>query len=344
MKASVFHEFGPPEVLRVEEVEQPAAGPGQVLVKVLAVGVNRLDHYIREGAITTDLPLPHVLGTDIAGEVAEIGAGVSDLREGQRVIVVPGFPTAEADLEIYPASLAPSFMLPGLGSWGGYAQYIEVPARFVVSDETGLAPEEAATLPVVLATSVRAVKEVGRVTQGDRVLVQAGASGSGSMQIQVAKALGAEVATTVRSEAKRDMVRSLGADLIIDPTANDVADAILDWTDGHGADVVIDNLGGDVLARSITAAKAGGTIVAYGFAAGPAVGFDIRDLFFTQKKLLGTMAADPSDLRWGLEQVGAGHISPVLDHALPLRAAAEAHRLIAENRVQGNLALLPWAA
>ncbi|MEZ5935424.1 MAG: zinc-binding dehydrogenase [Alphaproteobacteria bacterium] len=344
MKAAVFRAFGPPEVLRLDEVPEPRPGEGQVLIKVLAAGVNRLDHYIREGAITTDLPLPHVLGSDIAGEVAEVGPSVSGLSVGERVLVAPGFPTDEADLYIHPASLAPSFTLPGLGRWGGYAQYVEAPARFVISDPTGLPPEEAATLPVVLATSVRAVKEVGQVARGDHVLVQAGASGSGGMQIQVAKALGAKVATTVRNKAKRDLAQSLGADLIIDPAATDVAESVLEWTGGRGADVVIDNLGGDVLAGSIASAKAGGAIVAYGFAAGAEVRFDVRDLFFKQRRLLGSMAADPSDFRWGLEQVQAGRIRPVLDRVLPLADAAEAHRLIAENQVRGNLVLLPWAA
>lgn len=344
MKAATFHTFGPPGVLTLEDVAAPAPGPGEVVVKVLAAGVNRLDHSIREGAITTALALPHVLGTDIAGEIAGTGPGVSGLEDGQRVIVVPGFPTDERDLDIYPASLAPSFTLPGLGRWGGYAQYVAVPARFVVADDTGIEPAEAAALPVALATSVRAVKEVGRVARGDRVLVQAGASGSGSMQIQVAKALGAEVAATVRSQAKRDLVAALGADLVIDAEANHVVEAVMRWTGGRGADVVIDNLGGETLAVSIRAARPGGTIVAYGFAAGPEVSFDVRDLYFKQRRLLGSMASDPSDLLWGLEQVRAGRIRPVLDRALPLGAAAEAHRLIAEGHVRGKLVLLPWEA
>lgn len=344
MKAVLFEKFGAPDVLRVETVDTPQPAPGHVQIKVLAAGVNRLDLYIREGKISADLPLPHVLGMDIAGEIAQTGDGVGEFTIGQRVIVTPGFPMDATDYDIYPASLAPSFTLPGLGRWGGYAQFIDIPARFVVADETGLSAEEAATLPVVLATSVRAVKHVGNVGRGDRVLVQAGASGSGSMQIQVAKALGAEVATTVRSPEKRAMVSALGADLILDPAETNVAEAVRDWTGGQGADVVIDNLGGDILAESIDAVRAAGAVVAYGFAAGATVQFDIRDLFFQQRKLIGTMAADPADLVWGLEQVAAGRIRPVLGRVLPLAGAAEAHRLLAENEIGGNVVLLPWEA
>ena len=344
MQAAIFEEFGGPEVLKVAEVATPTPGAGEVLVKVLAAGVNRLDHYIRNGDVAPDLALPHVLGIDVAGEVAAVGAGVGGFGVGQRVLVLPGFTTAADDADVYPASLAGSFTLPGLGRWGGYAQYIVVPAGGVVADDTGLDAAQAASLPVVLATAVRAVKEVGQVRAGDRVLVQAGASGSGNMHIQVAKALGADVAATVRRPEKAGVAEVAGADLVINSVEDDVVAAVQAWTDGKGADVVIDNLGGPVLAQSIDAAKPGGTIVAYGFAAGPSVTFDVRDLFFPQKRLLGSMASDPADLRWGLEQVKAGRVRPVVDRALPLAAVAEAHRLVAANDVAGNLVLLPWAA
>jgi NADPH:quinone reductase-like Zn-dependent oxidoreductase len=294
MKAAVMHEFGDFDVLKYEDITTPEPKSGHVLVKVLAAGVNRLDHYLREGSVTRDIPLPHILGADAVGEVAELGPGVSGLKAGDKVIVVPGFPLKEAEKDIYPAVTAPSFALPGLGIWGGYAQYIEVPARSVVKDETGLAPERLATLPVVLTTAVRSVKKVARVEAGDKVLVQAGASGSGSMLIQVAKALGAEVATTVRGAAKAEFVESLGVDLVIDTRKADFVERIKEWTG--------------------------------------------------EKQLKGSMASDVADLEWGLEQLRAGRIEAVLDRALPLSDAAQAHRLIAANQVKGNIVLLPWAA
>ncbi len=344
MKAAVIHQFGDTNVLKVEDIATPKPKPGHILVKVLAAGVNRLDHYLREGSVVPELPFPHILGADAAGEVFGLGKGVSDFDIGERVVVVPGYPLNESDYDIYPASQAPSFALPGLHIPGTYAQYIEVPARYLLKDETGLKPEEVATLPVVLATAVRALKEVGGVKAGDKVLVQAGASGSGSMQIQIAKALGAEVATTIRDASKADFVRQIGADFVINTRNEDLVKRVQEWTDGRGADIVIDNLGGDVLAKSIEAAKATGVIVAFGFAAGPEVTFDIRSLFFGQKQLRGSMASDISDLKWGLEQVRAGKIKPLLDHTLPLSSAAEAHRQIANNEVKGNIVLLPWAA
>ncbi len=344
MKAAVIHQFGDFDVLKVEDIATPKPKPGNVLVKILAAGVNRLDHYLREGSVVPDFPFPHILGADAAGEVFRPGKGVSDFEIGERVIVIPGYPQNEEDYDIYPASQAPSFGLPGLHIPGTYAQYIEVPARFLLKDETGLTPAEAATLPVALATAVRAVKEVAGVKAGDSVLVQAGASGSGSMQIQVAKALGARVATTIRNASKADAVREIGADLVINTSEEDLVERVKEWTDGRGADVVIDNLAGDVFATSIAAAKPTGVIVAFGFAAGPEVKFDIRSLFFEQKEIRGSMASDKRDMEFGLQLVSEGKIRPLLDRTMPLSEAAEAHRLVARNEVTGSIALLPWAA
>ena len=345
MKAAVMiREFGDAEVLKIEDVPTPKPKPGNVLVKILAAGINRFDHYLREGSVVPDLPFPHVLGADAAGELFELGRGVEGLAVGERVIVAPGYAREASEAATRPTVIAPSFALPGLHVWGTYAQYIEAPARAVVRDETGLGPEQAATLPVVLATAVHAAKGVGGIAADDSVLVHAGASGSGSMLIQVAKALGARVATTVRDSAKGEFAENAGADLVIDSRTDDVVARVMAWTEGRGADVAIDNLGGAMLAKSIEAVRPQGVVVAYGFAGGPEVRFDIRTLFFAQKQIRGSMASDIEDLMWGLAQVKAGKIKPLLDRALPLGQAAEAHRLIAANAVKGNLVLLPWGA
>jgi len=343
MKAAVINQFGDTDVLKFEDIAVPSPKPGHILIKVLAAGTNRLEHYLREGSVVPELPFPHILGADAAGEVARLGQGVEGFDIGERVIPMPGFPTDEKDYDIYPASLAPSFTLPGLGIWGTYAQYIEVPARYTLKDDTGLSAEEVATLPMALATAVRAVKEIGNVKAGDKVLVQAGASGSGSMQVQVAKALGAEVVTTVRDDAKGEFAKSIGADLVINTRNEDLVEKVMEWTGGRGVDVAIDNVGGDVLAKSIDAVKATGVVVAFGFTAGTEVTFDIRNFFFGQKQLRGSMGSDIKDLQWGLEQVKTGKIKPALDRVLPLSQAAQAHYLIANNQVTGNIVLQPWA-
>ena len=202
MRAAVIREFGTPDIFRIEDVATPQPGPGNVLIKILAAGVNRFDQYIREGSVVTELSFPHILGADAAGEIADVGEGVEGFRIGERVVPMTGYPTDEADADIHPTSAAPSFAVSGLSRPGSYAQYQEVPARWVVKDKTGLPPEQVAALPLAALTAVRAVKGVGEVKAGDHVLVTAGSSGAGTFTIQVAKVLGAHVAATTRSDGK----------------------------------------------------------------------------------------------------------------------------------------------
>ncbi len=342
MKAAVLRQFGGPDVLQYEELDTPQPKPGHILIKVLAAGLNRLDHYMLNGTVVPNLPFPHILGVDAVGEVVQLGKDVTNVKIGDRVIPAAGFTLNETDDNNRPLANSASFVVPGVHLWGAYAQYMEVPARWAVKDETELPAEEVATLPVVLGTSVRALKQVGEVKAGDKVLVTAGASGSGSMHIQVAKALGAQVAATVRDDVKGEYVKSLGADLVINIRKEDIVEKVKAWSGGQGANVAIDNVGGDDFSQVVNAVRPFGIIVAYGFTAGADVTLNIKDFFFTQKQLRGTIFADPEDLQWGLDQVRAGKIKAALDRTFPLSQAAEAHRLLADNQVKGNFVLLPW--
>ena len=344
MKAAIIREFGDPTVFTIEEVDTPTPRPGHVLVKILAAGVNRFDHYIREGSVVPDLQFPHILGTDAAGEIAEVGPGVDTLRVGDRVVPMTGYPDDPDDADIHPNSAAPSFGVSGLSRPGSYAQYQEIPARWVVKDETGLPAEQVAALPVAALTAVRAVKVVGEAKPGDHVLVTAGSSGAGSFTVQVAKALGAKVAATTRSDNKVDALRDLGADLVINATEKSLADQIQSWTGGKGVDVAVDFVGGPQFSQVLDATRPQGIVVLVGFMGGTEVTFDIRNFFFGQKQIRGALAGDIEDLRWALEQVKAGRLRPILDRALPLKDVTEAHRLVASNQLTGSVSLLPWAA
>jgi len=340
MKASAFRRFGGPEVLEYMDLPTPEPRAGHVVVKVLACGVNRLEHYLREGSVLPSIKMPHVLGSDAAGEIAAVGAGVAGFKPGDRVVPMPGYTLDPNDMHT-PLSAAPSYAIGGIVNWGTYAEYVEVPAKWVLHDDLGLEPEEVATLPMALVTAVRSVKVVGQVGAGQTVLIHAGASGTGTMNIQLARALGARVATTVQGDAQAKLAGSLGAELVVDVQRRDFVKEVIDWTGGSGVDTTIDNLGGDVLQKSIDATRVSGTIVAMGFVAGVEVRFHVRIFFFTHKRLLGTLMGDVADLEWGLQQVKAGRIRPLLDRVLPLSDAAEAHRLISSNAVNGNLVLKP---
>ncbi len=342
MKAAVIRSFGDPDVLKLEEIEQPELKAGQVLIKVKAALVNRLDHYIRLGEIDPNLLFPHVLGLDAVGDVAEVGAGVSRFKIGERVIAMPGYPIDPTEFKVRPATSASSYSLRGLQLPGSYAQYIVAPQEWVLSDTTGLPQEQVGSLPVPLLTSIRAVQISGEVKTGDHVLVHAGGSATGVTSIQVAKALGATVATTVRSSESAAMAESAGADLIINSSSEDYLQLVKKWTAGRGVDVAIDSLGGKGFAQTIEAVKTQGIVVAMGFMAGTEVKFDIRNFFFGQKQIRGCLNADIEDLAAWLTPIREGKIKAIVDSTLPLSEASEAHRRIAANTAKGSIVLLPW--
>lgn len=341
MKATVIHRFGGPEMLQPATLERPSAGHGEVIVKVAACGINRYDLYMRMGAVFTDIQFPHVLGADVAGTIAEVGSGVDGWKTGDEAIVVPGFPLDPADWSIIPENMAPSFEVLGTHTWGGYAEFVRVPARFVLPNKTGLPPREVAALPLVLMTAVHAVETLGQVKRGMTVLVQAGASGSGNACVQLAAALGARVAATVGSDEKFEMVRASGAERVINYKERSFADDLLDWTNGVGVDVVIDNVGASVFEDNLRALRLGGTFVNFGLVGGIKGALNFRNLFFRQHQLKGSFMGSVEELRRGLTYVAEGKIRPRIDRTFPLADAAEAHRYIESRLVQGKVLLLP---
>lgn len=344
MKAARIHNFGDPDVFKIEDAPIAELEPGRVRIKILATGVNRLEHYIRKGEFLTEdqITFPRILGADAAGVIDEVADDVTGFDIGERVIPLTGYPTDPAEYDVRPFVSAASFQVRGVHSDGTYAQYIDVPAQWVLRDSTDLTPAEAATLPMVLVTAVSAVKNIGQVKEGDTILIQAGASGTGSMSIQVAKTLGARVLATVRSAEKVAFVESVGADRVIVTSQEDFVQVAKDETGGRGVDVVIDGVGGEVFTRGIDALRVNGVIVPYGFTAGAEATLNLIQLFFAQKQIRGAFAGGKEDLEWGLEQVKQGRIKPLLQQTFPLSKVNEAHRLVAESKIQGNLVLLPW--
>lgn len=341
MKASVIHEFGEPEVFRYEDVAEPRPGPGEIVIKVGACGINRYDLYLRMGALARDLNLPHIMGADVAGTVASMGDGVVGWRVGERVIAAPGYPIDPADWDVVPENRAPSFEVTGTHTWGGNAEYMRIPARFALKDPTGLPVEQVAAMPLVLMTAVHAVDTLGGVRRGHKVLVQAGASGSGHCCVQVAKALGAHVAATIGSDEKSAVVLHAGADLVINYREHNFADAVLDWTNGIGVDVVIDNVGASVFEENLRAMRVGGRFVNFGLVGGFHAKLNIRDLFFRQQQLFGSFMGSMDELRRGLAWLGEGKIRAHVDRTYPMQDVGEAHRYIDSRAVRGKVVLIP---
>ncbi|HNO80523.1 MAG TPA: zinc-binding dehydrogenase [Phycisphaerae bacterium] len=342
MKAAIIHEFGPPEVFKYEDVADPAPKPDHAVIKVLACGINRYDLFLRMGGVQAETSLPHVMGADVVGEIIQIDGADSNHKVGDRVIIAPGFPIDPADWNHKPENFAPSYTVTGTTLWGGYAQCMSVPTRFLLADKTNLSADECATLPLVLVTAMHSVKTLGEVKPGQHVLIQAGASGSGSMCIQVAKTLGAKVATTVGDDSKFEVATQCGADLVINHRKENFREKVLEWTDGKGVDMVIDNVGGGILKDNLTSMRRGGILVNFGLVGGIKDEINFAMMIFNQYQFRGSMMGSMDELREGLELVQAGKIKPVLDRTFPLSDAAQAHQYIEERKVKGNVVLQPW--
>lgn len=194
---------------------------------------------------------------------------------------------------------------------------------------------------MVAVTGVQAVKRVGEVKSGDKVVILGGSSGTGSFNIQIAKALGAEVFATTTSNSKIEFVKENGADIVVNSSETDWSAKVMEWTDGKGADVIIDNLGGKFTQDAINATKKGGIIVAMGFVDSPNINFDVRSLFFGQKQLRGSLMGTKEDLEFALALVKEGKLKPQLDAVLPLSEAAKSHEMLINNVVKGNIVLVP---
>ncbi len=341
MKAAVIRKFGGPEVFEYSDVAEPKPGPGELVVQVKACGINRYDLYLRMGAVFQDINFPHVLGADVAGTVAAVGPNVSGWGEGDRAIVAPGYPLDPSDWNIKPENRASSFEVTGTHSWGGNAEYIRMPARFALQDDTGLPSEQVAAMPLVLMTAVHAVETLGEVRAGSRVLVQAGASGSGHACVQVARLLGAHVAATVGSDEKVEFVRQAGSELVVNRQKRNFADAVLDWSDGVGADVVIDNVGASAFEDNLRCLRVGGILVNFGLVGGMKTTLDIRTLFFRQLQIRGSFMGSMDELRQGLTWLAKGKVKAAVDRTYPLRDVGEAHRYIDSRAVKGKVVLIP---
>ncbi len=343
MKAFVIREHGGPEALKLEEVATPQPGPGEVRVRILAAALNHLDLWVRRGVPGHAFPLPLIPGSDGVGEVAAVGRDVSRVAAGDRVIVSPGFGCGGCEACLRgEESLCPHHRILGETRDGTCAEAIVVPATCLHIIPSGLEPLEAAALPLVLMTTWRMLIQRARMRPGETVLVQAGGSGIGSTAIQIARALGCRVLTTVGSPEKADLARQLGADEVILYRQADVAREVRRLTDKQGVDIVVEHTGEATWEGSVRALRRGGRLVTCGATTGAAAGIDLRVLFFKQISLLGSTMGSRADLEEALRLVRRGALRPVIDRSFPLAHLPEAHRYLEERRAFGKVTLAGW--
>jgi len=334
MRAMMIHKAGAAEQLQLEEVAKPSISePNQVLVQVFAAGVNPIDTKLRANGMFFPDAYPSVLGCDGAGVVEAVGADVTEFSAGDPVYYCYG----------------------GLGqkqqgqSQGNYAEYIVVPAEFLAAKPESLGYLQAAAAPLVLITAWEALFDRAGLQSGQKVFIHAGTGGVGHVAIQLAKIAGCDVATTVSNNEKAEFVRELGADKVIDYNKEDVAESLLDWTDGKGVDIAFDTVGGDAFTQLIPAMAHYSDLVSILQLPDDVdwKALRLKNVRVSQELMLTPMLSNLKE--------GAAHHAAILEQCaqlidneklkvhiakmLPLEDAAQAHQLIEAGHMQGKLVL-----
>jgi zinc-binding alcohol dehydrogenase/oxidoreductase len=321
VRAIRIHEDGGPEVLRLEEVEDPAAGPDQVLVRLRAASLNRLDCWVRQGL--PSVPKPRILGADGAGVVEAVGSGVDGFEPGQPVVLNPGLDDGAKIL--------------GEHTDGTHAELVAVPAGYVHPLPPGLEFEEAAAFPLVYETAYRMLVTRAGLRAGEWVLVWGVGSGVGSAALVIAKALGARVVATSSDDAKLERAGELGADVVVNHGSGDVVAAVKEAA--GGVDVVVEHVGEATWTRSLQAAKAGGRIAVCGATSGPNPPANLHRVFWKQLSILGSTMGTREDFAAVYDLVASGRVRPVVDRTFPLEQAAAAHEYLESGRQFGKVVL-----
>jgi NADPH:quinone reductase-like Zn-dependent oxidoreductase len=341
IQAMVLREHGGPEVLHLEELPLPEPGPGEVRVRIRAVALNHLDLWVRRGGPAFHVEYPHRLGSDIAGTIEAVGAGVT-AAIGTKVIVQPGLSCGRCAACLGGHdNLCRFYKILGENAQGGYAEAIVVPQANLAPYPERLTFPQAAASILTFLTAWQMVVHKGRVQPGDVVLVQGAGSGIGVAAIQIARLYGARVIATAGTAEKCAQATALGAELAVDYQREDFVAACKQFTGKRGVDVVIEHVGGEVFAQSLRAARAGGRVVTCGATAGFHPAIDLRQIFFRQVEVLGSTMGSKADLLAVLDHVAAGRLAPVVDRVMPLARAADAHRVLEERAAFGKVVLEP---
>ncbi len=342
MKAVIFSEHGGPEVLKLTEVPDPKIKPHEVLVRVRACALNHLDIWVRGGLPGIKIPLPHILGDDIAGVVEEAGALVGWVKPGDEVMLNPGVSCGHCAACLRGQdNFCPEYDMLGYQRDGGYAELVAAPAVNVIPKPKNLSWEEAAALPLVTVTAWHMLVTLAELKRGEDVLIHAAGSGVGSIAIQIAKLLGTRVLATASSDEKLAKAKTLGADELINYTNAEWTKEVKQLTGRQGVDVVFEHTGAATWPGSIAVLKNGGRLVTCGATSGFDARTDLRQVFFRQLKILGSFMGAKSELLDALKFVERGEICAVVDQSMPLAEARRAHELIEDRAQFGKIVLLP---
>jgi NADPH:quinone reductase-like Zn-dependent oxidoreductase len=342
MKAVRFHEHGGLEVLKCEDAPEPEIQANEVLVKVKACALNHLDLWLRAGVRAWKLPMPHIVGSDISGEVAEVGALVTNAKLGDRVLLSPGISCGrcEACWKGFDSACR-SYTLFGVMVDGGYAEFVKSPAMNVIPIPGNLDFEEAAAVPLVFLTAWHMLFGRAKLQPGENVLVVGAGSGVGSAAIQVSKLVGCRVITVAGTDEKLEKARALGADEGINHTKQSIAEEVARLTSKRGVDVIVEHVGQAVWEDCFNSLATYGRLVTCGVTSGGEVKLDVQALFGRQRTILGSFMGGKGELMEVLKLIGRRQLKPVIDSVFPLAEAAQAQKKMESRNFFGKILLRP---
>ncbi|HUM01557.1 MAG TPA: zinc-binding dehydrogenase, partial [Thermoanaerobaculia bacterium] len=327
MKALFFDHHGKSDALRYGERPDPAAGAGEVVVRLEAAAMNRLDLFVLHGIPGVPPSLPHIPGADGTGRVESVGAGVTDLAPGERVVLQPGIGCGRCEFCLAgELSLCVDFKILGEHLLGTFAERIAVPRRNVFPAPPNLLPEKAAAFPLAALTAWRMLVTRAQIRPGETVLIHGIGGGVSTFALQIARLAGASlVIVTSSSEEKRKKAEALGADVVLDYTQVDVGKKVREITKKRGVDVVVDSVGAATWRASLSAAAKKGRIVTCGATSGPNPEEEIRLIFWKQLSILGSTMGTDAEFSALLAAVSAGRVTPIVDSVFPLAEGRKAY-------------------
>ena len=347
MKAIAFTEQGDIDVLKYQDVPTPTLGPDQILVKVKSCSVNFLDIHARRNRPEIKQKLqetgtPHILGSDIAGEIVEISGEHPDLAVGNRVLLAPCIPCGVChDCINGYENLCDTQQLLGFQTDGGYAEYVKAPAKNAIRIADELSFVEASALPIAYLTAWHMLITRAQLRIGEDVLILGAGGSVGSAGLQIAKLVGARIFATASTDEKLTRAKQFGADTTINYAEVDFSEVILEETNGQGVDVVLEHVGAATWDKSINSLAKNGRLVSCGVTTGNIGEINIRKMYQKQLTLMGSALGTPKELRKLVSLAELGLLVPIIDQTLPLEQAADAHQLLESRKNFGKVCLIP---
>lgn len=343
MRAARLRKIDGAVALTVDEgLRVPRPEPGEVLLRVRACGLNQVDLLTRDGKTPADVPLPHISGTEVAGDVVETGAGIVNWSSGDRVVVDPVLSCGDcSSCRTGANNLCLRGRIFGVQTYGGYAEYVVAPAAQLIRLPDTLSYADAAAVAVTGPTAWHMLRRRGDVRLGEDVLVIAAGSGIGVLAVQIAARAGARVIATAGSEDKLARAKELGAQFVVNHRDPGWPDQVRKWTDGRGVDLVFEHVGAATWTGSLRALSRGGRLVTCGGHSGFAVGIDLWHLFVKEHTIIGSYAGSRQDLIEVLRLVERGEIRPVIQEIVGLDSVVDAQQQLQDRKVFGKLLLEP---